>query len=993
MTEQEEFEFRARLEAEANPTKAVNQQAAKEVSAFDYIANQAKLGLTDTATLGEAILDTFLINPAKSTYAAVTGKGEVDQGSLVDRFSKNYKKLKESANVVTGAEEGMKAPGVVSQIVGSGARFVADPLTLFGSVAKLPARIAGMFTAGAGAEVGGIAGEEVEKYTTGTDTGTGRTVGSLVGALKGVPVAVAAKGAVDTTINAGKQVWDKYKAVKVDPDAAEQALATGAAKNVLELISKEQPEKTLDTILSESNRLGMKIDGNELPLMFSMADNPIVAAEVTRLVKTNPEFRQRVETELQNFATSIDRRANTVFGERYAPVPESAPISVKNAFKRREAIDNQLENIADRFKGVDVEEQGKAISNLVRAREEAVRAEIAPDYENVLTSARKAGAKLPEGDVANIYNFVVANNVRDIFGKGTPLDKKIMSALQPDATGFSPMSFDNVESLKRSINELQRTVKDPQQLLKINQLEEVLNAGRQNIKGNFSDQLAAVDRKFYEKVGVPFSAQGIKEIDSRKYAEQVAPIIAKNASATRQFLNVAGEAGQPIVRNSVIAEAYKSAVTTDGVLNPRALQKYIKDKSAVIDQVPNLKAELQKSVLDDSFLRLEKSRLDDSLAAAQRRISDNIFPQLGMSKEAPDYQSVISRMGRDTTYRAKVFKDLKDLDPNTSAAVRKRLQAELVEVARNDPKGAVSFFENERNKALVDSLMGSGYAKEAKDIAKLADMYRAADIGKFAADVQKSQMDSVGKTLAGFGLPGLDLPTITSQLRDRIASTPQKIVRLATRVNTAKLQDATDEALMSLFLDKNGRAKLLNTARSMDFKIKNPVQYKKMQDTFNDVLPRYFYAGVRVGMEEPQRQQAEMPEFGSFETPSFKEPQSKNDLQGLVSATIQEKNVPPELARVIPAVIQTESGWNTNAKSKTSSAAGLFQMTNAARKDVNIPKNATVKQDIEGGIDYLLKQYRKYGDVSKALHAYNQGHYNPRNKEGQSYVASVFRNI
>jgi hypothetical protein len=34
-------------------------QAAKAVSTFDYIANQAKLGLTDTAVLGEAILDTF----------------------------------------------------------------------------------------------------------------------------------------------------------------------------------------------------------------------------------------------------------------------------------------------------------------------------------------------------------------------------------------------------------------------------------------------------------------------------------------------------------------------------------------------------------------------------------------------------------------------------------------------------------------------------------------------------------------------------------------------------------------------------------------------------------------------------------------------------------------------------------------------------------------------------------------------------------------------
>jgi hypothetical protein len=122
-------------------------------------------------------------------------------------------------------------------------------------------------------------------------------------------------------------------------------------------------------------------------------------------------------------------------------------------------------------------------------------------------------------------------------------------------------------------------------------------------------------------------------------------------------------------------------------------------------------------------------------------------------------------------------------------------------------------------------------------------------------------------------------------------------------------------------------------------------------------------------------------------------PVSKVEVQGLLSSVIQQKNVPPELARVIPALVQTESGWDTNAKNKNSSAKGLFQMTNAARDEVGIPRNATVQQDIEGGIDYLLKQYRKYGDVRKALQAYNQGHYNPKSKEGKQYVATVFGNL
>lgn len=845
----------------ANTAAQADQQAANEVGAFDYIANQAKLGLTDASSLSKALVDTFLVDPAKTAYAALTG-GEGVKGGVTERFGKNLKKAQEAGAALTGADTEMKSPGLLSSIVGGGARAVTDPLGYIGAPLKAgqtAARSAGLFAVGSSAETGGVLGEAVEKVTTGTETGTGRMVGALVGAIKGAPLAAAGVGAVGSAASTAKQVYDKYKQVKVDPDAAEQAYASGAAKRLLELVAKEQPAANLEQIVQEYNKIGSQVIGGDLPLLVSMADNPVVRQQVIRLAKTNPDFRQRVNTELENLAGALDARAETIFGKRYAQVPESAPISLKNAVKRREAIDDQLESIATRFEGVDTTEQGKAIANLVKAREQAVRQEITPEYDNVINAARKAGAKLPEGDVANIYNFVVANNIRDVFGKGTPLDKRIMSVLQPDATGFAPMSFDNVESLKRSINELQRTVKDPQQLLKINQLEEVFNEGRKNIQGNFSQRLADVDKKFYEKVGVPFSEQGIKEIDSKKYAEQVAPVIAKNASATRQFLNVAGEQGQPIVRNSVVAEAYKSAVTPDGVLNPRALQKYIKDKSNVIDQVPGLREELNSAIVDDGILRLARKKIDDDLIAANRRVADNIFPQLGFSREAPDYATVVGRMTRDPNFRAKVFKDIKDLDPAPSKAVRRTLQAELVETARNSTGGAVEFLNNPRNRELADSLFGAGYSKAAMDIGKLSDKLKAADITGVGAVVERQELDALAKIV-----PGLDIPYATSTIRDRISSLPQKIVRVATRINTTRTRDATDDAISELLLDPQGMKKLANVTKTLDLSIKNPVEFKKIKDTFADVLPRYFYIGSKIGAEASEQQQAELPEFGGF---------------------------------------------------------------------------------------------------------------------------------
>ena len=151
-----------------------------------------------------------------------------------------------------------------------------------------------------------------------------------------------------------------------------------------------------------------------------------------------------------------------------------------------------------------------------------------------------------------------------------------------------------------------------------------------------------------------------------------------------------------------------------------------------------------------------------------------------------------------------------------------------------------------------------------------------------------------------------------------------------------------------------------------------------------------------VGAEALRREsaiQGEQLKQQPIQQPVNANPQSKREIQGIVSSVMAQKNVPPELARVIPAIIQTESSWNPTASNKNSSAKGLFQMTNAARADVGIPRNATVQQDIEGGIDYLLKQYRKYGNVRQAIQAYNQGHYNPKSKEGRQYVATVMGNL
>jgi hypothetical protein len=846
---------------------AIEDEVTKEqVSRFDYIANQAKLGLIDTPVLAEALIDTFVIDPFKSLAKITLDVGPGAPGGIGERFSRNIQRLQRSAAGVVGAETGQKAPDVLTGIVGSAARAVSDPLGYVGAPLKatgVAGRAAGLGTAGATAEVGGVVGESAEKGLFGTDTGVGRAVGSITAVIKGAPIAAAVQEGVAASGNVTKQVYSKYKTFKEDPDGANQAYATGAAKRLLNIIAKEQPGEKLDDVVTEFNRISNIINKEDLPLMVAMADNPAVRQQVARLAKTNPDFRSRVNQELEKLAINIDNRADLLFGKRYAPIQGFETVSVKNAIKVRENIDNQIVKLGDKLDtGVDEVAIGKAVSNLVDARLKAATTEMKPVYEGILADAAKANARMPAQSVEGIYNYIVANNVRDIFGRGTAVDAQIKRVWGPKDNVFEDVPFQEVESLKRKINQLQRGSLTRDEARKLEQLESVLNESRKTIPGDFNQRLIDADLAYYEKVGVPFSAQGIKDIDAKKYAEQVAPVIVKNSSSLNQFISAVGrEAATPIARNAILAEAYEKSVK-DGVINPAALRRFISQKEGVLNQLPSVKAELDTAVVDQGILALERKRINDAVKLAEGRIANNFVGSVKDSSGAavPNYRELSSRLFSDTNFFNKIKKDISDLDPASAKAVRNSIRAELVDLARSNPGGSLEFMLSPRNAKVYNEVFGPGYVSAVKDIFKLSDAVNKADISRLSAVIERSELDALAKVV-----PGLDIPFVTSTLRDRIASVPQKVVRLATRVNTAQLGDATDKAISELLLDPQGVKALQKTAKEIDFNISNPISAKKYVDRLKSLMPQYFY----VGSKEATVQEAELPPQPAEESMGF----------------------------------------------------------------------------------------------------------------------------
>ena len=803
---------------------------------LDWITNQFKVGATEGVALLSALAQVGVVDPVR-----MLAGGQVD-GTALDRFVKTLKQNQQTMLDVTGGDPSQtKGDNALEDLFGAGLRAVSDPTSYIGAPAKLGAlgwKAAESFGAGVGSDAGAKAGSQAERAITGEEGGMiGTTAGALLGGVASIPATSALE-------QVGKSAYEGYRGAGEATEKMVSGYAKEGKNDLVRQVSNQEGVDNLKARAEEFTDISKYVDSEEgISAAIANADNATIKQYSFAQARDNANsFRSKLDKERMELSAKLEKKLDDTFGQRFAPVEgdivsQQAKDISANLEGSIKAVDDKLAQLSGTYStAVGANEKlGGLVSKLVEDKKELVKKQLSPVYDKVIQEATDAGVTMPKEGVESIYNFVTENKLSDLFGRGTPLDNRIQTffkpknvevetpladrqtlfsnKLKPNQTKleFQEVPFKAINSLKKEINRLQRTLpqqSDKQYILK--QLEDKVNNARELMDGDFNQRLKDVDASYYEKMGVPFGAQGIKDIDAKKYAEEVSEVITKNGTALRDFISVVGETdGHAIARNAILSEIDAKMIdATTGEFNEKKMTQYLKDNADVISQVPKLKEELESTIIRSELLKENKNSLQQSLKLHDKEVADNVFTNLGGVYK--DYNNVVATALKGSKGLLALERDIGNLTPATQASIKNVLRRELIDIARGSSEGAVAFFADPKNKFVVNRLMGDGYAKDIANISKLSDALIRSDMAKVNFSGSDADLDPMKQ------LTGVDSQYLFSQFRDRISSVPQKVFRVGSKAYETKAKAAFDEEISGFLLDKDWTRQVGNLANEFE---------------------------------------------------------------------------------------------------------------------------------------------------------------------------------
>lgn len=753
-----------------------------------------------------------------------------------------------------------RAGADLTSFVGGVGNKVAKPITaaIESAFGTITGTLGGEAAAGTALALGAEEGGQLQQ--------TARVVG---GGLGGALTAAGASSALKATGAAGSALFsvkDKLAGkVGTAVDEGETYVATGQVSNFINDALKSDP-KTSDKIAHVEAVLQEFPDLDVGP-WIAMTDNPVFKDNLNYLLRSNPSFHGTLKTQIASAEAVVQARKESLFDkdgfEAEAKIFKELEVGLKEAKGIIKNVDKAIEKVTSPASATNVrtpQELGKVVVQLVERKKKAVRTQMKPLYANLFNKAEADGVVFRSDQTEALHTFATTE-VKELFGLMPSKYREVISKWKPitvlDSTGkpvkgvdgkalkeYPEASIRQLDSFKRGINEgLRNKNITGDSRARLENMKLQLDAQLSDM-GDFGKQYKGLDYEYWSRLGVPLSKEGIKQLSTKKFADQVAPLLSRPTQAA-EFLDMVGPAGKPVVRAATLAELSKNAYNSKtGELDIVALDRFRESPAnREILEMGGLTNEFADISTTIKLLDEERAAVSTKYIAGAAGHTRQLFGRMGEQGLDGVINDILTSPAKTEGH----LRFIKGLAPESQDIVMTGLRAELSTKAINSGEGAMSFIK--ANQRSFDSVFGKGMYDDLNSIADVQDLLGGLPLDAIKVAGKHTRMQDFLKRKTG-----VPLSQVSSIARDRIMSGFQKGFVLVNKMNSARVDAKEEQMLIELFTKKGALKEIKEKADSLKLNINKPEAIRAFSDSINKSISRGAYMGVAAAEEENKRQ-------------------------------------------------------------------------------------------------------------------------------------------
>lgn len=645
----------------------------------------------------------------------------------------------------------------------------------------------GAIGAGGGA-VGGEVGQQVAQKFGEAYRPLGEFGGGMFG---GMAASTVAKSLPDAVIGG-------FRAAQGVPAAGEVSDLLGSIRAQTKLQTALEANPSLASDLTRATEIE-KLTGIKLPVTAAAKGDTtltgLLASETARgenaaftaVIAQQQKLAQQGVAQAQKELTSSPNRVEAV-ARLKAAKDNLENVQREAAFAKQQAArQDQLNELDERISDISTgglltaegkESIGNRVTSLLDAKKALIKKEFQPLYDNVLGEAKAANVALESPQVAGLWQFIKTNKAEDVFAKFPGLFSKVEAALAPKTAPVSskfaekypnlvktaegtykPMDVDTIDSLKRAINKAIGSSSDSDQLRMLGAFKNKFDEAIGSIQGDFPTNYKAIDRAYAERLGIPFSENGVLSVDKARFVENVVPNLTTKPSAIKQILAATDNSPETF---KVIEDAFLMKLSNSpGILNPDTLQVnvpklnlFVKQNAEAIDTVPGLRQRLEQIGSNVQALKDTRSALLEEQKNASVDKLNTVWQK--SQNTSGGFEGFVNSALKKPEQLQELL-----LLAGTDKTLQRGLKSSVLDIGLSSPN-KVEFFDT--NSKAIDALFGKQHSERIKALFEASER-----LAKFP--VSSKINPSLSQRTAFEGATGSRIEQVAGDIRNPILST------------------------------------------------------------------------------------------------------------------------------------------------------------------------------------------------------------------------------